>query len=96
VRVISRKAIRDFAGAHRDAETPLDDWYRITKRSQWTSIVEARKTYPHADAVGEFTIFNIGGNKFRLAPYINYRTGKVFIRHAMTHEEYSRGDWKKR
>jgi len=96
VRVISRKALRDFADAHHDAETPLDDWYRITKQSRWTSIVDVRKTYPQADAVGEFTVFNVGGNKFRLATYINYQTGKVFIRHAMTHEEYSRGDWKKR
>jgi mRNA interferase HigB len=29
--------------------------------------VDVRKTYPHADAVGELTIFNIGGNKYRLA-----------------------------
>ena len=45
---------------------------------------------------GEFTIFNISGNKYRLDTYINYRTGKVYIRHVMTHEEYSRKDWKKR
>jgi mRNA interferase HigB len=96
VRVISRKALRDFADEHNDAETPLDDWYRIAKRSRWTSIVEVRKTYPHADAGGEFTIFNIGANKYRLATYINYRTGKVFIRHVMTHEEYSRENWKNR
>jgi mRNA interferase HigB len=57
--------------------------------------MDVRKTYPHADAVGEFTIFNIGGNKYRLATSIHYRTGKVYIRHVMTHAEYSRGDWKK-
>jgi mRNA interferase HigB len=96
VRVISRKALRDFVDAHKDAETPLDDWYRIARRSRWTSIVDTRKTYPHADAVGEFTVFNVGGNKYRLATYINYRTGKIFVRHVMTHEEYSREDWKKR
>ena len=68
----------------------------LAKRLKWTSLVDARKTYPHADAVGEFIVFNIGGNKYRLATYINYRTGKVYIRHVMTHEEYSKGDWKKR
>ena len=96
MRVISRKALRDFAYEHQEAETPLDDWYRTAKRLKWTSLVDVRKTYPHADAVGEFTVFNIGGNKYRLATYINYRTGKVYIRHVMTHEEYSREDWKKR
>jgi mRNA interferase HigB len=52
--------------------------------------------YPHADAAGEFTIFNISGNKYRLATYIDYRTAEVYIRHVMTHEEYGREDWKKR
>jgi len=80
VRVISRKALRDFASAHKDAEIPLDDWYRIAKRLRWTRLVDVRKTYPHADAVGEFTIFNISGNKHRLATYINYRTAKLYIR----------------
>ena len=96
MRVISRKALREFADTHKDAETPLDDWYRIAKRLRWANLVDVRKTYPHADAVGEFTIFNISGNKYRLAPYINYRAGKVYIRHVMTHEESSREDWKKR
>ena len=96
MRVICRKALREFADTHKDAETPLDDWYRTVKRLRWTSLVEVRKTYPHADAVGEFTIFNISGNKYRLATYLNYRTGRVYIRHVMTHEEYSREAWKRR
>ena len=96
MRVISRRALREFASAHKDAETPLDDWYRIAMRLRWTSLVDVRKTYPHADAAGEFTIFNIGGNKYRLATCIDYRTAKVYIRRVMTHEEYGREDWKKR
>jgi mRNA interferase HigB len=94
--VIGRKALREFADTHREAEAPFDDWYRTTKRLRWTSLMDIRKTFPHADAVGDFTIFNISGNKYRLATYINYGTGKVYIRHVMTHEEYSRKDWKKR
>jgi mRNA interferase HigB len=94
--VNSRKALREFADTHREAEMPLDDWYRTTKRLRWTSLMDVRKTFPHADAVGDFTIFNISGNKYRLATYINYGTGKVYIRHVMPHEEYSRKDWKKR
>ena len=94
--VISRKGLREFADDHKDAERPLDDWYRTTKRLRWTSLVDVRKTYPHADAVDKFTVFNIGGNKYRLAAQIDYRTGKVYVRHVMTHEEYSREDWKKR
>lgn len=38
----------------------------------------------------------IGGNKYRLVTSISYRTGKMYIRNVLTHEEYSRGNWKKR
>ena len=93
--IISRKALRDFADEHKDAETPLDDWYRTAKRANWVNLVDVRKTYPHADAVGDFTVFNIGGNKYRLATHIKYRSRRIYIRHVMTHEEYSREDWKK-
>ena len=75
MRVISRKPLREFADIHLDAETPLDDWYRTVKRLHWTSFMEVRKTYPHADAVGDFTVFNISGNKFRLAARINPSNG---------------------
>ena len=93
--IISRKALRDFANKHTDAETPLDDWYRTAKRAQWVSIIDVRKTYPHADAVGDFTVFNIGGNKYRLAVYIKYPSRRIYIRYVMTHGEYSREDWKR-
>lgn len=94
--VISRKALREFADRCREAETPLDDWYRITKRMRWTSLMDVRRTYPHADAVGAFTVFNVGGNKYRLATRIEYRTSRVYIHRVMTHEEYTKGDWKQR
>ena len=92
--MISRRALRDLADRYPDAERPLDDWYRTVRQLHWANIVDVRRTYPHADAVGELTVFNIGGNKYRLATLINYRTGRVFIRYVMTHAEYSRKDWK--
>jgi mRNA interferase HigB len=93
--VISRKALRDFADRHPDAAHPLDDWFHCARRASWTSIVDVKRVYPHADAVGPWTVFNIGGHKFRLVVEINYTTGRVFIVRVMTHAEYSREDLKK-
>jgi mRNA interferase HigB len=45
--------------------------------------------------VEKFTVFNIAGNKFRLIVAIHYNRKKVYIRHALTHAEYSRGHWRK-
>jgi mRNA interferase HigB len=42
-----------------------------------------------------YTVFNIGGNHFRLVVGINFETRRIFIKHVLTHAEYDKGDWKK-
>lgn len=51
-------------------------------------------TFPSADYVEPLTVFNIGGNKFRLIAAIHYSRGKVYIRHVHTHDD-DRGKWKR-
>jgi hypothetical protein len=53
----------------------------------------ARNDFSHADAVGRRTVFNIHGNHYRLVARVNYRTGRVFIPHILTHVEYNKGAW---
>jgi mRNA interferase HigB len=92
--VISRKAVRDFGTRHADSVPSLSNWLGITRRAKWRDLTELRKDFGSADQVGRRTVFNIGGNKYSLIARVNYRTQKVFILHIMTHEEYSKGDWK--
>jgi mRNA interferase HigB len=94
MRVISRPAITRFVGKHPDALAPLMNWYRITKRAEWNSLVEVRSDFAHADIVGRRTVFNIHGNDFRLIARVNYKARRVFILHILTHAEYSKGGWK--
>jgi mRNA interferase HigB len=56
--------------------------------------VDVRRLCPTADPVEKFTVFNIKGNAYRLIIEINYRTGRVFLRHVLTHAEYSKRAWK--
>ena len=65
------------------------------KRNHWKNFAEVRISYPHADQVGRLTVFNIGGNKYRLVVAIHLNRGKVFIRHILTHSEYDSATWKK-
>jgi mRNA interferase HigB len=92
--VISEKKLRDFYAIHPEAETPLRAWARVAGEAEWEKFADIRQTYAHADQVGKFTVFNIGGNKFRLVVVIHFNRGKVFIRHVLTHEDYDKGDWK--
>jgi len=92
--VISRKALQQFWVLHPDAEGPLRAWYRIACKASWTKFADVRADCPAADQVGKFTVFDIGGNKYRLITVIHYNRGKVYVRHVLTHKDYDRGDWK--
>ncbi|MGC2708838.1 MAG: type II toxin-antitoxin system HigB family toxin [Candidatus Sulfotelmatobacter sp.] len=93
--VISRKRLKEAIARRGDLEVPLDAWFRIAKKAEWKSLVDIRKTFSGADAVGKWTVFNIKGNQYRLIAEINYTFGRVYIRHVLTHDEYARGGWKK-
>jgi mRNA interferase HigB len=51
--------------------------------------------FPSADQVDHKTVFNIGGNKYRLIAAIHYNRRKVYIRAIVTHLEYDKNKWKK-
>ena len=92
--IISRKKLREFWEIEKQAETPLDNWYRTAKNANWQNIVEVRQAFPHADLVGSCVIFNIGGNKYRLITYINFRVQKIYTLHVLTHRDYDKNEWK--
>jgi mRNA interferase HigB len=94
VHVISRKALKDAGTRHADVDASLDTWYRIAKKARWKSLTDVRKTYAHADAVGEYTVFNLKGKAYRLIVKIEYELGLIFIREVLTHAEYSKDRWK--
>jgi mRNA interferase HigB len=93
--VISRKALREFEAQHPDAAGPLGIWYRIARKADWNNLAGLRKTYPHADLVGRYTVFNIKGNSYRLIVKIEYEFGLIFIKRVLTHAECDKGAWKK-
>ena len=92
--VISRKKLKEAAARHGELEGPLDAWFRIAKRGLWQSLADVRKTFASADVVGKWTVFNIKGNQYRLITEINYTSGRIYIRHVLTHAVYDRGGWK--
>jgi mRNA interferase HigB len=87
--------LKEAARKHSDLAAPLDVWYRISKKAKWTSLEDVRNTWASADSVERYSVFNIKGNEYRLITEINYQTGRVFIRHVLTHAEYDRERWKK-
>lgn len=92
--VITRKRLREFAAKYREAAEPLGVWFKVISANEFRSFSELRRVFRSVDKVGRFTVFDIGGNKFRLVAAIHYNRKKVYIRHVLTHAEYDRDKWK--
>lgn len=92
--IITRRRLLEFGTNHPDAEEFLDRWYRIVKRTNLESFSDLRKTFPSADQVGKLTVFNIGGNKYRLIAFTVYEKKRIYIRKILPYKEYEQGKWK--
>lgn len=95
MRIVTFKRINDFIEKHRDAESALKDWYFKTKKNEWETHSDLKKTFNSADYLGNSRfVFNIKGNKYRLVAIVIFASKKVYIRFIGTHSEYDKVDCK--
>lgn len=90
MRVISKKKIRDYVKNNAQAELPLVEWYFTMRDSSAKSFIALKKTFNKVDAVYGYTVFNIGGNNYRLITAIHHNKQRCYIREIWTHAEYSK------
>jgi mRNA interferase HigB len=92
--IMSRKKLLPFSQKHPNAFTPLDTWYRIAKAAKWQHLEQVKQSFPKAEAVGNFTVFNIKGNSYRLIVSIDYEAQIIYVKYVLTHAEYDKDEWK--
>ncbi len=92
MRVVSNKALVDFAAKHPDAEAPLQAWRKIIEAGEYQHFAGLKSVLHTTDRVGDFYIFDIGGNKYRIISAIHFNRQMLFVRHVFTHGEYNK--WK--
>ena len=81
----------EFWQTHPDAERPLKAWLAIVRLKRYSSPPAVREDFASASFLGQWrTVFNIGGNKYRLVVDMRYDLGRIYIRQVLTHEEYTR------
>jgi len=91
VRVIARKALREYWAKHNDVESALKSWYSEVEKSEWNSPKNIKVDFPSASILSDNrVVFNIKGNKYRLIVKINYDFKIVWIRFIGTHSEYDK------
>lgn len=90
MRIISKKKIRDYSEGNTQATLSLAEWYMKMCACDARTLSELRKKFNSVDSVYGYTIFNIGGNNYRLTTAIHYNTQHCYIREIWTHAEYSK------
>ncbi len=71
-----------------DAEGPLRIWYGQIRRNEYQSFADAKADFGSADWVQGLSVFDIGGNKYRLIVRPDFRTKRLYIEAILTHREY--------
>ena len=87
--------ISEFANAHPDAESPLKSWRKMVETGAFKHLVDLKQSFGSVDYVKPYTVFDIGGNKYRLISRVSYESETVGIMGIYTHSEYDQGKWRK-
>lgn len=92
--ILTKRRLQEFWAKHPHSEKPLRSWHHICERSRFSNFSDLRHAFDAVDKVGKFTVFDIGGNKWRLITVVHYSSGKIYIRDVLTHEQYDQDKWK--
>ncbi len=90
MRVISNRKLIAFGDEHPDAVAPLQTWRRLVEAGRFENFADLRQTFGSVDRVGDFHVFDIGGNKYRVIAAIHFNRQMLFVRHVLTHAQYDR------
>jgi mRNA interferase HigB len=92
--LISAGKLKEAASAYSDAVEIAKNFAKKVELSSWQNLIEVQTDYRNAEAVGNFTVFNIKGNRYRLILSIDYEAQIAYFKYFLTHAEYSKDDWK--
>jgi mRNA interferase HigB len=103
VNVISRKKLRAFyeaSGERRQHAAAFEAWFKLARKAHWQNFQDVRALFGQTDVARDTrsgrtaTIFDLGGNKYRIITLMDYLRQTVLITHVMTHAEYDKNKWK--
>lgn len=90
MRVISNKALVDFAAGHPGSDGPLQAWRRFLESAEVANYARLRALMNSVDKAGDFFVFDVGGNKYRIVAAVHFNRGLLYVRHVFTHAQYDR------
>ena len=92
VRIVTEKRVREFIEWEPRSTHAMWHWVDAIESASWRNPGELKRTFASASFVGDLTVFNVGGNKYRIAAFVHYRKQIVYIKRIRVHEEYDKWD----
>ena len=87
MQVLGEAAVTKFLARHAAARRPLARFLEIARAAEWPRFPAIKQSFPAADyaPASRTIVFDIGGNKFRLAAIVNFEKGILSIEKILTH-----------
>jgi mRNA interferase HigB len=93
MKVVGREKLTRFMKKHAAAKSPISSWLAEVSSAQWNGPQDIKNRFASVSFLADNrVVFNIGGNKFRLAVVVYFSGGVVLIDRVGTHAEYNH--WK--
>jgi mRNA interferase HigB len=95
MRVFTKKTLREFwkQTDYQDAEQPLKAWHDEADHADWKTPHDIKAQYANASILkNNKVVFNIHGNKYRLAVEIDYTYSHCYVLFVGTHAQYDKVD----
>ena len=95
MRIIGRDILDEFKQRHPPARKALDAWVALVAGNEFEQFPELKRFFHAADYVEPMTVFDVGGNKYRLIARVDYGLKTVVVKDVLTHADYNRDRWKR-
>ncbi|MCP4476142.1 MAG: cytoplasmic protein [Gammaproteobacteria bacterium] len=91
--VISRKPFLDAARKHPNDAKAVQETFKVLRSGNFRSPETLKKVFPSLDNFkykDKWWIIDIGGNNLRLMAFIEFRDNRMYVKHIVTHAEYTK------
>lgn len=96
MRLIGKRHIEGCKELHAASRKPIDRWVRLIEEATLETTSDMKSLFgSNVDFVEGKTVFDVGGNKYRVVTMVDYPTKLVTVIFVGTHVQYDKGDWKK-
>lgn len=92
--LIGLPKVTEFWGRHPRARKPLGVWKTLVEKNAFRHFAQLKQTFGAVDYVPPDTVFDVGGNKYRVVAVVDFQTQIAAVKEVMTHDEYE--SWSKR